>query len=63
MPYRCLNCGHVFEEFKEVHTTYEAYNGVADLFGSSHPLTLYVCPNCNDEDIDEVEEEDDEDGC
>ena len=58
--YKCDNCGCEFEEPEEERTTYESYYGVSSLFRDRHSLTLYVCPNCKSEDIDEIEEEEEE---
>ena len=54
--YRCLNCGEVFEEADEMYTTYEAYYGVSSDFPNRTPLRLEVCPRCESEDIDEVDD-------
>ena len=55
--YKCNNCGFIFEEPFEISTTYEAYYGVYSLFSYHTPLTLYVCPNCNDgDDLEELEQ-------
>ena len=57
--YRCKNCGCRFDEPKELNSTWEAYYGISGMFDYSTPRTAYVCPECND---DEIEEEyDDED--
>lgn len=59
--YKCQDCGAIFYEPDEKHTTYEWEYGVADLFGSSHPLTISICPECGSENIDDYyEEEEDE---
>lgn len=54
--YRCLNCRYEFDEPDEIHTSYEAYYGVASDFGSRTSLTLEVCPRCESDDIDEVDD-------
>lgn len=57
--YRCKNCGCRFDEPKELSSSWEAYYGISGMFDYSTPRTAYVCPECND---DEIEEEyDDED--
>ena len=57
--YRCKNCGCRFDEPKELNSSWEAYYGISGMFDYSTPRTAYVCPECND---DEIEEEyDDED--
>lgn len=53
----CKICEKEFDEPKVVHTSYESYYGVADLFGNSTPLEYLACPFCEDEDITEREEE------
>lgn len=58
--YKCQDCGAVFDEPREENTTFEWYYGVADLFGGSHPVTIYHCPDCDSENIGEYEEEDEE---
>lgn len=59
--YKCLCCGRTFDEPNEFETTYEAEYGVSDLFGNSHKLTIWRCPYCHAEEIDEVMEHDDDD--
>lgn len=59
-PYRCNNCGCVFDEPFVIRTTYEAYNGVAGFFSDSTPFSYEACPNCRDEDFDEIEDEEDD---
>lgn len=53
--YKCDNCRRQFDEPSEERTTYESYFGVGGLFPNSTPMTLYVCPYCGSEDIDEIE--------
>lgn len=60
MPYKCLNCGYRFEEPETIPTTYESYYGVGGMFPNSTAMDLYVCPWCNDEDIEEIHGEDEE---
>lgn len=52
--YRCDNCRATFEEPDEEHTTYESYYGVSSLFPNSTSMTLYVCPYCGSDDIEEI---------
>lgn len=54
--YRCLNCRCEFDEPDVIHTSYEVYYGVASDFGSRTSLTLEVCPRCESDDIDEVDD-------
>lgn len=57
--YRCLDCGEVFDEADEMHTSYEAYYGVSSDFPDRTLLTLKVCPMCESDQIDEIDEMDD----
>lgn len=36
-----------------MHTTYEEFYGVYELFSNHNQLELQVCPNCKSEDIEE----------
>ena len=36
-----------------MHTTYEEFYGVYELFSNHNQLELHVCPNCKSEDIEE----------
>ena len=62
--YRCNKCQFEFEEPEIENTSYEAYYGVCCQFSNSTPLTLYKCPNCDEENsysyFDENEEFEDE---
>lgn len=68
MPYKCLNCGSIFDEPETINTSYESYYGVSGMFSNSTRMELDVCPCCNDDDITEFyddedeESEEDEDG-
>lgn len=53
LNYKCDNCRRTFDEPDEEHTTYEDYCGVRSLFPNTTPMTLYVCPYCGSEDIEE----------
>ena len=55
LKYQCDNCRQTFDEPEEEHTTYEHYYGVSSLFPNSTPMTLYVCPYCGSDDIEEQE--------
>lgn len=59
--YVCANCGYKFVEPYEKHTTYEEYNGVSSMFHSHTPLTVYLCPHCSSDDIEEAYSYADED--
>lgn len=55
MPvYYCTNCSNVFDEPHIVRTSYEAYYGAP--VSSFTPLTLYTCPRCGNEDLEEQDE-------
>lgn len=56
--YICKNCGNIFpeEEAQEFHTTKEALYGVYDLFKTHTPTTLYLCPECDSDDLIEAKE-------
>lgn len=56
--YRCKNCGCRFDEPKELNSSWEAYYGISGMFDYSTPRTAYVCPECNDDEI-EYDDEDD----
>jgi len=62
--YRCNKCGKEFEdpERREYIGTYEEYYGVSSLFGDSNPCHFEweVCPWCESESFDEIDEEDEE---
>ena len=51
--YRCKNCGCRFDEPKELNSSWEAYYGISGMFDYSTPRTAYVCPECNDDEIEE----------
>lgn len=53
--YRCKSCDREFDEPRELHTTYEKWWG-CDI-PSHTPLVVHLCPYCNAEEIDEIEEE------
>lgn len=57
MPYRCDNCSRKFDYPKEIVTTYENFVGVSNLFPTQTPMRLNVCPYCESEDYQEVEED------
>ena len=62
MPYRCLNCGAKFDEPHIIKTSYEAYYGVASMFPSHTPCSLDVCPCCDDEELEELDEDEEMEG-
>lgn len=61
--YKCYECNREFDEPNEIKTTYEDYYGVGHLFPTRGLMTMYVCPYCGDECIEEIDEfeEDEED--
>ena len=61
MMIRCMDCGLIFpaEDTRQIHTSWEAYYD-APVPGYS-PLILNVCPRCDSEQIEEIQE-DEEDG-
>lgn len=44
--YKCKHCKAIFEEPKEIHTTYEIEFGIANDVSGSTPLTISSCPYC-----------------
>lgn len=60
MPYKCLNCKKKFYQPHIIRTSYEDYYGVDTLFRSRTSLDLEVCPYCNDEELEELEDYDDD---
>lgn len=60
--YRCLDCFKTFneEELKTINTTYEEYYGVNGDFPYNTPMSYSVCPYCNSESYDEIEEEEED---
>ncbi len=52
--YKCNNCSARFEEPSRKTITYEDYYGVSDLFQDSHRMDLLICPECKDDDIEEL---------
>ena len=52
--YYCNNCKEEFEEPNRKNITFEEYYGVDHLFPNSNRMDILVCPNCDDEDIEEM---------
>ena len=50
----CNNCYSEFEEPKRKIISFEEYYGVDHLFPDRHRMDLLVCPNCGDDDIEEM---------
>lgn len=55
--YKCMCCKKVFSEPLRDETTYEIYLGID---GGNTPLTVYKCPSCGSEDIEEINMEDED---
>lgn len=53
--YKCNNCGCKFIEPKKVDM--ETYYGVYSTFGNSYGNMISLCPECEDNDIEEFDEE------
>lgn len=53
--YKCNNCNSSFEEPERKNICFEEYCGVSDLFDSRTYTDMCVCPNCEDDDIEELE--------
>lgn len=49
--YRCNDCGCEFEEPKEIK------ENMGEFWGMPAYETWYVCPNCNDNDYEEMEDD------
>ena len=54
--YRCNNCNEMFEEPDTKNIVAEEYLGVSHLLQGSTRLDINICPCCNDEDIEELEQ-------
>ena len=54
--FRCNNCNKIFpvEDAPKVYTSYESYYGVGSLFPNSTPLSYYVCPHCDDDNLEDI---------
>lgn len=52
--YYCNNCDEQFEEPKINKIIFEEYYGVSNLFPDRHKVDLEVCPNCGDDNIEEM---------
>lgn len=53
--YKCKNCGCRFDEPKRINSTWETYYGISNMFDHSTPKIFYVCPECNDDEIEKEE--------
>ena len=58
--YKCRDCEEIFEEPHEHETTWEKFYGVSGMFPDSHRLTIYECPRCGSDQIEEYFEEEEE---
>lgn len=54
--YICNTCKSRFDEPNKENITFEDYYGVGNLFASRTRTTLDVCPYCDDDDIEELEQ-------
>ncbi len=54
--YKCNNCNSSFEEANRKNICFEEHYGVGTLFVSRNYTDMFVCPNCEDEDIEELEQ-------
>ena len=61
--YKCLDCLKTFneDELKTINTTYEEYYGVNGDFPNSTPMSYEVCPYCQSQSFEEIDEDDEED--
>lgn len=60
--YVCNECNEEFDYPITVKTSLEGYYGVSSLFSNHHRMLLEVCPYCESEDFEEINEDfDDED--
>ena len=53
--FKCLNCDYEFEEPKRKEVLFETHFKVENLFGGRHKMDLLICPNCNSQDIEELQ--------
>lgn len=54
--YKCKNCRSEFEEPATKNVAAEEYLGIGNLFPNETRLDVYLCPNCNDDDIEVLEQ-------
>ena len=54
--YKCNNCRSEFEEPATKNVIAEDYLGISNLFQSSTRMDIHLCPNCNDDEIEELEQ-------
>lgn len=54
--YKCNNCRSEFEEPEARNIIAEDYLGISTLMPRRTRMNIYVCPSCNDEDIEELEQ-------
>lgn len=52
--FKCTKCDNNFFEPNRKKMSYEDYYGVSDLFGNYNYTELEVCPECGDEDLEEL---------
>ena len=52
--YKCTKCYEVFDEPDSKTICYEDYYGVGSLFDTRHTTEILICPECGDEDIEDI---------
>lgn len=54
--YRCNNCNEMFEEPETKNLIAEEYLGVSHLLQGCTRMDINICPCCNDDDLEELEQ-------
>lgn len=54
--YKCNNCDERFVEPARKNIVAEDYLGIGNLFPNKTRMDIDLCPNCNDDDIEELEQ-------
>lgn len=54
--YKCNNCRSEFEEPSTKNIIAEEHLGISNLFQTRTRLDIDVCPNCGDEDLEEIQQ-------
>lgn len=54
--YRCNNCNEKFEEPETKNIIAEEYLGISTLMQGRTRMDINICPCCNDDDIEELEQ-------
>lgn len=50
---RCYNCGHIFNE----EDAEQRFDNVGEFWGAPAYMGFSICPKCNSDEIEEVEDE------